>query len=201
MRLSSLLAVMSLAGSCVLGAVAQSTPGAPSATINLNPPINLNPKIAPSPKITFSPTVTIVMPELASCPVGFTVQRKGMPAMRSIASGDAVRRRGAGLDIHFSEYAALRIAQVKVVVHGVSTDPMLLQVADSKNDNVTETFHLQRADGDKELAGSALWTRAMGTISRVELTEITYTDGSVWRPSEESRCSVRPNGLVLVGSR
>lgn len=184
------LGVLSLAGISIV-AVAQggSSPSSPK------------PVLDPKPKITFSPTVTIVMPEMASCPVGFTVQRKGMPAMRSIASGDAVRRRGAGLDIHFSEYAALRIAQVKVVVHGVSTDPMLLQVADSKNDNVTETFHLQRADGDKELAGSALWTRAMGTISRVELTEITYTDGSVWRPSEESRCSAKPNGLVLVGSR
>jgi hypothetical protein len=183
---------MILAGSCALGATAQD-----ASTTSPSPNLDANQRLALQAKV-----MAMMAAQIPSCPVGFNATRAGMPVMRSIA-GDrgnslAPRRDGPLVDISFFDHLPQRIASVKLVLHGISAQQRLVPAYATPPEDIAEVFHLDRIAGHNQFDGAELQMRQSGIVSRVELTEIQFTDGTTWHPSDSSHCSVRPSGLVLV---
>ena len=199
MRLSSLLVVMSLASSCALGAAAQD---ASPITVSPSQNVDANTKRALETKI-----MAMVQAQQSSCPVGFTATRAGMPVMRSIAgdrgNSPVPRRDGPLVDLTFTALTSAdlpprSIASVKLVLHGISARPRAVPAYAMPPEDIAEVFHLDRIEGHPLFDGAELQMRQSGIVSRVELTEIQFTDGTTWHPSSASHCSVRPSAFLPV---
>jgi hypothetical protein len=68
----------------------------------------------------------------------------------------------------------------------------------SSRDDVVEIFQLGRGTGAASLIRSDIWMHRMSTVRWVELTEMEYADGSVWREADGSRCRATPDLFLLV---
>ncbi len=151
--------------------------------------------------------MAMVQAQRSSCPVGFNATRAGMPVMRSIAGDRGVspvpRRDGPLVDLSFAEFTSTdslprHIASIKLVVHGISARPRAVPAYATPPEDISEVFHLDRIAGHDRFDDAELQLRQSGIVSRVELTEIRFTDGTTWHPSSDSHCSVRPSAFLPV---
>jgi hypothetical protein len=134
----------------------------------------------------------------ASCPVGFSVDRKPDGAIVWTNSPRPSAPHGQGLDIAFATPKAA-IASADIVVHGYPAGPHIIPATPSALSEITETFHLT-ADTGQPLLRPSVWTAHMVAISWVELTRLDYTDGTSWQSSTPRQCSAAPSLFVLIDS-
>jgi hypothetical protein len=142
-------------------------------------------------------TVLAGAPSSVGCPVEFYAERRSATEIRYAKDGKQTR--GQGLELKFAPGAdPKKILKANVTVHGVSGAARVMPAGENSSDDVVEIFQLGAGAGEDSLRQSSLWTQRMGTVRWVDLTEIAYADGSVWRASEGARCRVEPNGFLLV---
>lgn len=142
-------------------------------------------------------TVLIAPPVSVGCPVNFSAKRRAVVEVRKAKdAGEKDRRQG--LELAFDRKDAPKIVKVNVTVHGVSGRGRVMPTRSNAKDDVVESFQLVREAGAASLLQSELWMHKVSTVQWVALTEIEYSDGSVWRESAGSRCSVAPDLFLLV---
>jgi len=134
---------------------------------------------------------------LNSCPVNFAAQRQSSTEVRYANQGQE-KSHGQGVQLTFTQRQTLEIVKVQVTVHGTSDKVRIIPAGSSANEDLTEIFQLERQPGTASLLRSSLWTRSMGSVSWVDLTEIEYADGYVWHKSKVSQCRATPSGLLLI---
>jgi hypothetical protein len=128
------------------------------------------------------------------CPVGLSAKRQSSLEVR-YAEGAREKSRGQGLELKIdARDASKKVVKASVTVHGVSGAARVMPVGESSRDDVAEIFQL----GGGALFRSDIWTKRVGTIRWVDLTDIEYSDGSVWRTSQWARCRVEPDKFLLV---
>jgi hypothetical protein len=109
-----------------------------------------------------------------------------------------LKRSGQGLQLTFNRKHAPKIMKVNVTVHGLSGEARVVPAGSGSRDEITQIFQLRPEAGAVGLLQSEIWMQEMNTVRWVDLTQIEYVDGSVWRASEGSRCRATPDMFVLV---
>jgi hypothetical protein len=145
-----------------------------------------------------SGTVWTAPPQSIGCPIDFTAKRQQGLVVRSVndGHGDAT---GQGLRFTFRAPTALKIMKVNLIVHGPSLQARAVPAASNSevNADVPEIFHLERRAGASTLQTSEIWTK-IGAVRLVEVTEIQFVNGVLWRESETSKCRTEPGNLLLT---
>jgi hypothetical protein len=136
---------------------------------------------------------------LNSCPVNFAAQRQSSTEVRYANQGQE-KSHGQGVQLTFTQRVTPEIVKVQVTVHGTSDKARVIPAGASIDEDLTEIFQFERQPGTASLLHSSLWTRSMGSIRWVDLTEIEYADGYVWHKSKASQCRATPNGFLLVAA-
>jgi hypothetical protein len=142
------------------------------------------------------------------CPVGFVASRQ---AGLQILSANDAHHSGPALGLHLTlnHRPAPAIESIEITVYGLSPKSRILPTnwptnqqissSDSENDTITRTLELHRRIGSDSLTESDVWVHQFGVINWVDLTSITYTDGTTWQATENFKCRSVPSNLLLVG--
>jgi hypothetical protein len=140
----------------------------------------------------------------SSCPVGFSIDRR--PEGNIAWAGTAPTHHGPGLEIVFGQPTKIAPSQTQIVsasiaVHGMSPHARMvpLESSDAPLPDVTETFSLGGSAG-QPLLNPSVWTKNMAAVTSVELTQVTYADGTTWQPSASRQCIARPSLYVPVAA-
>jgi hypothetical protein len=143
--------------------------------------------------------VFVAPPASEGCPVGFSVQRRSAAEVNWASSEARDGVQGLGLGVVFVAKDAGRILKVDLTVHGMGAGPRMMPAAGGSPDgDVTEIFQLARGENLELPPG--VWMRRVKSVRWVDLTEIEYADGSVWKAAAGSRCRVAPSLLVMVAA-
>jgi hypothetical protein len=134
------------------------------------------------------------------CPVGFAANRQGTAQVMS--AGDA-KQTGSTLGLHLmlDHLNEPAIESIEVTVYGMSPKEGVLPVEHRSADTVIKTFELHRVTGSTSLNDADVWMHQVGSLSWVDLTAITYTDGTTWHSTENFKCRVVPSNFILVGRK
>jgi hypothetical protein len=134
------------------------------------------------------------------CPVGFLASRQAtgqtLAASESHHSAPAL-----GLHLELDRRDTPAIESVEVTVYGLSPDSRVLPASQPLGDTISRTIELHRATGTDSLAQSDLWIHQFGVINWVDLTFITYADGTTWQATKHFKCRSVPSDLLLIGQR
>ncbi len=135
-------------------------------------------------------------PQSIGCPVDLFVERRSPTEMVNVAHSNRVGNSQRIL-LTFVPLAGLDIKHVTLTVHALSTKPQILPADAAPPSGIDRTFRFS-GPADSPLLHKDLWIDGVGAISSVDLTSITYADGSTWHQSQDSRCSAVPNKLLLI---
>jgi hypothetical protein len=136
----------------------------------------------------------------SGCPVGLSAERRSDTMM--LRAGDSRLKDSAqGLHITFNHRDEPQIESAEITVYGVTSKLRVLPAGISSSDEVSKTFELQRTKGSEGLQEASVWMQKVGSLTRVELTSITYADGTTWRRSKSSQCRAVPSALLLISSK
>jgi hypothetical protein len=145
-------------------------------------------------------TIFQIPSESNGCPVGLSAERRSDTMM--LRTGDTRRSEPAqGLHITFNHREGPQIESVEIAVYGATSKLRTLPAAVSLSDEISKTFQLQRTKGSEGLQEASIWMHKVGSLTRVELTSITYADGTTWNESKSSRCQAVPSALMLISSK
>jgi len=148
-------------------------------------------------------------PDRMACPVDLRADRRASGVIREI-DGKPIPT-GQGLVLHFrasdettttpqgTVVAPRRtVTSADIVVHGHSAAVMAQPLTiPNRATELTETFHLTGSATDP-LVEKSLWTSRIHGITWIELTRVTFSDGTSWQRTIPSECRIEPTLFVLV---
>jgi hypothetical protein len=138
-------------------------------------------------------------PDNAGCPVGFFASRQGTGHAMSAADA-GLPGPAQGLHIMLNHLTAPAIESIEITVYGVSSKARVLP-ANVPPEDVSKTFELRRSTGSNSLRDADVWMHNVGSLTRVDLISIHYTDGTTWHATENLKCRVVPSNFLLIGNR
>ena len=134
-----------------------------------------------------------------TCPVNLYAQRQSQPILQS--AGEAAKQAGSQtLHVTVNRAGAPPIVAIEATLHGLSADPQVLPVAAHTARDLTKTFHLERKTGEDSLTSFDLRMSRAGVLRWVDVTSITYADGTTWNTPQVSLCRAAPSPFTLVAS-
>jgi hypothetical protein len=141
-------------------------------------------------RATSTPAIATTGLFSVGCPVNFSAQRKSFWAMSG--SNDRTTPKAAisqAVQLTFTQSDAGKISKAAVTVHGTSGRLQTISSAeDAPNDAWTESFLIERSEGAPALPTRTLRTKAMATSNWVEITQIDFIDGAVWKEQSGAQC-------------
>lgn len=135
------------------------------------------------------------------CPVALSVRRTSPTEL--VNASDAVQHRGSQrihLTVDPRDTSGIRSADI--TVHATSRKGRYLPAAISANNSpdLDRNFQIS-GPSTSSLRNKDLWIDGVGSVLFVDLTSITYIDGSTWQRSSDSVCRAIPSSFLLVSSR
>ncbi len=137
-----------------------------------------------------------------TCPINLYAQRQSPLVLWS--ASEAARPSPSrpspaqGLHVTLNSIDTPPIESIDATLHGLSTSPRVLPTAPSPTADITKDFHLQRKAGEKGLTSFNLWMSHVGVLRWVDVTSITYADGTSWHSPQPSLCRAIPSPFLLV---
>jgi hypothetical protein len=166
------------------------------AQTSSNPPLKNYPSAG---KAADSVVLYANRPDNAGCPVSFFASRQGTGhAMSAADAGQAGPAQG--LHLMLNHLTAPAIESIEITVYGVSSKGRVLPVG-LPSDDVFKTFELRREAGSNSLSDADVWMHNVGSLSKVDLISIHFTDGTTWHSTENLKCLAVPSNFLLVGSK
>jgi hypothetical protein len=147
------------------------------------------------------PTVVLNdAPSQANCPVSFWAQRYGLTAVLRETANGPVSEAAQSLRLRFQNRRTAQIERMSVVVYGRSSRPAMVLVRPTvQPDVVSRPMELTSKDGRFDSV-QYVSTTSMPMITRIEIREIHYRDGTTWREPARNTCTAAPSLFVLVGA-
>ncbi len=143
--------------------------------------------------------VVRVDPPSLSCPVEMAARRTPVGAV-AYAGGAEQQSGSNGVHVSLTATASARIREASLTVHALSARGRLLSASSSAAPDMAKDFHLAAGkQGSAELGGDAS-VDPKATVISVDLNELVYADGRVWRPAVGAGCHVEPDGFLPVAS-
>jgi len=142
----------------------------------------------------------------ASCPVGMEVRnRGGMGQALAISPGSHVTARSSQtLDLTIVNRAWSNITSIDAVVHTLTGKLHLMPVESGTGDadeGDSVPMHLGKAIGTFKEVGVSWSLESSSVIRSIEISRVTFSDGSTWSASSGSHCRFTPGPVMLVAGR
>lgn len=189
MRAPALIAFLLFAPALLLASAPAPTSPAPAA-----------PPPAPAARAAAQPSVAVISSSSSTCPVGFDVHRNSPGLVANV--GDPSRHRGSQrIFFTLSPAGENTPRSIELTVHAISPGPRIYPVQSLAEPapEIHRSFQLSMPDSPGP-HGRNLWVDNVGGILSVDLTSITYADGTVWHASAASTCHAVPNGFTPVNA-
>ena len=137
--------------------------------------------------VTVVPGFTVGMPG-SGCPVGFSAEVSARAVARSV---DEEKKYGSApaVELSFVPKGERQVVKASVTVHGLPVGGRVMEVSGKDGGVASERFELVEAKG---LGEREVRVTRLGVVRWAEVTEMTYADGTVWRPAKEEVCRARP---------
>jgi hypothetical protein len=130
-----------------------------------------------------------------ACPVGLRADRRASVVSREV-DGKPIPT-GQGIVLHFLNTAGRRVVAADITVYGYSGGVIEQPLTVNSARGLSEEFHLT-GSAAQPLVEPAIWTAKIHGITWVELTRVTFSDGTSWQRSAPSDCRIEPSLFVLV---
>jgi hypothetical protein len=95
-------------------------------------------------------------------------------------------------------FQLILIDSIDVIVTAVSTDARVIPVETSSSD-VIRTFHFSRTSSEKGLHDADVWMDKVGAIRWLDVTDVSFTNGTHWHAYANTNCRIVPSNFVLIG--
>ena len=137
-----------------------------------------------------------------ACPVSLDV-RHGWGVSKYVATGESVMRPDTqALDVTVSNRGWAEMASLDVIVQMRPSKAGLLPLVtgeDARGERLRLHFDLRvKVNHDADASWSVPGSQ---TVAYVELSKVTYRDGSVWSGADGGNCRFTPNPLMLISAR
>lgn len=148
-----------------------------------------------------SPVVQYRLPELlaspAACPIAFTARANVTAIMVQTKDGRA-KKPADSVALQFKSSDARRVESATVTIHGIRQTNLFLKTHAAAETNISRTFYLHPNAASDGLAQDQVSVSGITTLRSAEITEMRYSDGTVWHPSRGSACQAAISGFRLV---
>jgi hypothetical protein len=135
-----------------------------------------------------------------TCPVNLYAQRQS-PVVIQSTSEAAKQDQSQALHVILKRTDTPPIVSVEATLYGLSPDAQVIPVAARRAREISKTFQLERKPGEASLTHFDLSMSRVGILKWVDVTSITYADGTSWHTPQASLCRAVPSPLVLVAGR
>ena len=142
-----------------------------------------------------------ILSDNSGCPVGFFASRQAGSQMLYANDG---RQPGFRQGLHFilDQLAQPAIDSIEVTVYATSMKGIVLPANFSASqDSISKSFKLERRPGSNGLNEADVWMQQVGSVRWADLISVTFTDGTMWRSTENLKCRAVPSDFLLVGRR
>ena len=150
------------------------------------------------------PPTNTVCPALVHphCPIAMRAQHLADGEM--VKTGNA-RPRGLGQWLRLTLVApdSRRIVNATLTIRGLSPKGRTMEAlrnGDDSSDVVSQQVASFTVGLDKEDVAN-LWVRDMTAVQSIEISSVTYADGSTWKYAGDMTCRVTPEGFMPVDAR
>ena len=135
-----------------------------------------------------------------ACPIHLFAERESAVTLQS-ARDTATAGSSQSLHVTLSRGETAAIVSVEVTLHGISSDAQVIPAAAHPALDLTKSFHLERKPGEAALGSFHVSMSRAGVLRWIDVTSITYADGSMWQSAQPSVCRAVPSPLLLVAGR
>jgi len=150
-----------------------------------------------------SPVVQYRLPELqaspAACPISFTARASGTAVMVQTKDGKG-KEPAHSVSLQFKSNDTRRVESATVTIHGIRQTNLYLKTRGATEVNTSRTFSLHPNAGSDGIVQDQVSVAGVTTLRSAEITEMRYTDGTVWHPSKLSACQAAISGLRLINT-
>jgi len=204
MRLAAVLVAAASLTACLPAASAQS--------LTLPPPGRQSPAQAPRIVLDKASVQFLTQTEArqaaqsASCPVDMDVRNRGGMGQALAISPNLPPpgRSSQTLDLKIVNRAWSNITSIDAVVH-ILPGKLRLMPAGAGSDDAEEgesvPMHLGKAIGTFKEVGVSWSLESSNVIRYLEVSRVTFADGSIWSASAGAHCRFTPDPIMLVAGR
>jgi hypothetical protein len=130
-----------------------------------------------------------------ACPVGLRADRRASVVSREV-DGKPIPT-GQGVVLHFLNTHERQVVAADITVYGYSGGVIAQPLTVNSARDLSEEFHLT-GSAAQPLVQPSIWTEKIHGITWVELTHVTFSDGTSWQRSAPTDCRIEPSLFVLV---
>ena len=138
------------------------------------------------------------LPLNVKCPVVLRAERRA-PGMVQETDGRSTPG-GQGIQLNFLSKPHSQVVQIDLALHGYSGGLMLPLLSAGSTKEVVEDFHLAGTP-QRPILEPTIWSRKMTAIAWIELTGVTFADGTVWQRTTLGECAFEPSLYVPVDAQ
>ena len=151
-----------------------------------------------------SQTVIIQLPPVTNaCPVSVQA-RQAASWNRMEVGNDHPKGPAQRLHLTLVNPRSKQITSATVTVHGLTPKTRAtltpLTAGDSPSD-AAKTLDVSFPDGPGKEVSADLWVPGLSAAYSIDLTAVTYADGSTWKLADGRTCRTSIDGFMLIGGR
>jgi hypothetical protein len=141
-----------------------------------------------------------------SCPIAMVAQQEaGLLSQKEVEAQRKAHATGPAHQIHFKftneKLGAIAAIQLRVNGwDGVARDVPLIKT-DARKTNTWKLVDVKVNIGPRKSAETDVWVRGLTSLNSIDLMSVHYADGSNWKASNTSACSVVPDPTMLISQR
>jgi hypothetical protein len=160
------------------------------------------------PDFQLPPTGTIVVfPDSGgACPVAMHASQGVWDHTIRVRDGDKERSYqpyGQRISLNLRDTESDRILTATVRVRGWNGKHRVLSTPTDSSPrwNAMKTLKVQFVEDKDGSVSGDLWIGGFTAVDSLQLIDLTYADGRIWKPSGSAACRVQPDPLMLITDR
>jgi hypothetical protein len=138
-----------------------------------------------------------------SCPVSLRAQRQGQAVTRYARDQQPEPMPTQWLEVTFFNSQARNVVSALLKVHGYGPSARMMPAdsAQRESQEIEKNVDMKISVLGQGRASTELTMRHFAAVSRIDIEELEFADGTSWKASETGACSFTPNLFMLVSNR
>lgn len=145
-----------------------------------------------------------VLPPASQCPVGMHARHAHDGEMVRVRHNEQASAGRHGQGIHLildASKMGRHVSRATVTARGYSQRGRILDAkAGDDAPDMSRTLDVQFSPEGEGAMGAEFFLPGFSSVTTVRLDNLTYDDGSTWKPENASMCRVAPDGFMLVAA-
>lgn len=145
-----------------------------------------------------------VVPANSACPVAMQARHLADGAVILARKGDppSTPPKGVGQWLHLTLASRVlrQITGATVEVHGLADKSRVIQTLSTAGmaTDANQTLRLQLTPAGGNEMTAEVWVPGMTAVETIDLTSVSYADGSTWKLADGQSCRIAPDPLMLI---